>query len=271
MSDQRVQYNEELVGANHPTKSDTLNRLALVECGDDGKGNFRYLVKQDEAPETGEDELVLYAKEVGSELVPFVRMPNNGEEKRLGAMIEWVRTYYVTLTRTATSDFQDFAFSIDDVGDISRAVVRLLGPVHYNPIAETGTTQVLDPHIRFKDTDEVYINIYDGGTGQFQFCFSVTKFAAGVLAAHYYTAIGTAAAGWNDTALSITDLGDAYTNNKAEIVPGTLTDYGYAAAATSKWKDLKWRFKDSDEVYARVHRFAAGDSRNMPFSIITFP
>ncbi len=36
MADQRIQYTEELVGAGHPTKADTLNRLVLVEHNPDG-------------------------------------------------------------------------------------------------------------------------------------------------------------------------------------------------------------------------------------------
>ncbi len=36
MSDLRIQYNEEMVGAGHPTKSDTLNRLMLAEHNHDG-------------------------------------------------------------------------------------------------------------------------------------------------------------------------------------------------------------------------------------------
>jgi hypothetical protein len=36
MPDQRIQYTEELVGANHGTKSDTLNRLALIDHNNDG-------------------------------------------------------------------------------------------------------------------------------------------------------------------------------------------------------------------------------------------
>ncbi|MBI5469027.1 MAG: hypothetical protein HY891_07815 [Deltaproteobacteria bacterium] len=36
MADQRIQYNEQLVGAGHPTKTDTVNRLALVEHNNDG-------------------------------------------------------------------------------------------------------------------------------------------------------------------------------------------------------------------------------------------
>ncbi len=36
MADMRIQYTEEMVGANHPTKADSLNRLALVEHNSDG-------------------------------------------------------------------------------------------------------------------------------------------------------------------------------------------------------------------------------------------
>ena len=36
-ADQRILYTEEMVGATHPTKSDTLNRLAIVDHGNDGQ------------------------------------------------------------------------------------------------------------------------------------------------------------------------------------------------------------------------------------------
>lgn len=36
MADQRIQYTEQMVGAGHPSLSDTLNRLALVEHDTDG-------------------------------------------------------------------------------------------------------------------------------------------------------------------------------------------------------------------------------------------
>ncbi len=36
MADERIQYNEEMVGAGHPAKADTLNRLALIEHNTDG-------------------------------------------------------------------------------------------------------------------------------------------------------------------------------------------------------------------------------------------
>lgn len=40
MSDQRIQYNEEMVGAGHPTKDDTLNRLVLAEHNIDGTHKY---------------------------------------------------------------------------------------------------------------------------------------------------------------------------------------------------------------------------------------
>jgi hypothetical protein len=36
MADQRIKYNEEMVGANHPMKGDTLNRLKLVDHDSSG-------------------------------------------------------------------------------------------------------------------------------------------------------------------------------------------------------------------------------------------
>ena len=36
MADQRIQYTEETVGANHATKTDVLNRLILIEHNNDG-------------------------------------------------------------------------------------------------------------------------------------------------------------------------------------------------------------------------------------------
>jgi LemA protein len=48
MSDLRIQYQEEMVGAGHPTKPDTLNRLALVETDLDGHGKLRFLKLQTE-------------------------------------------------------------------------------------------------------------------------------------------------------------------------------------------------------------------------------
>jgi len=40
MADQTISYNEQMVGAGHPTKADTLNRLSLVEHNSDGTHKF---------------------------------------------------------------------------------------------------------------------------------------------------------------------------------------------------------------------------------------
>jgi len=40
MSSQIIEYTEEMVGANHPTKSDTLNRALLVEHNNDGTHKY---------------------------------------------------------------------------------------------------------------------------------------------------------------------------------------------------------------------------------------
>ena len=45
MADQRIHYNEQLVGAGHPTKTDTINRLALIEHNNDGTHNKLTQVK----------------------------------------------------------------------------------------------------------------------------------------------------------------------------------------------------------------------------------
>ncbi|MDP2690696.1 MAG: glycosyl hydrolase family 28-related protein, partial [Deltaproteobacteria bacterium] len=46
MADQRIQYTELMVGAGHPTKADTLNRLALVGHNTDGSHKMWVDVKE---------------------------------------------------------------------------------------------------------------------------------------------------------------------------------------------------------------------------------
>jgi hypothetical protein len=80
----RIQYSEEVVGANHPTKGDTLNRLTLVETDADGHGLTRYLKVQAADPETAAGECVLYAKSVGGHVGIFLRAEGNGEVAQIG-------------------------------------------------------------------------------------------------------------------------------------------------------------------------------------------
>jgi hypothetical protein len=78
MSDMRIQYTEDMVGAGHPTKDDTLNRLALVEADADGHGLKRYLKAQAGDPATGEGECVVYAKTVAGQVELFHRAEEDG-------------------------------------------------------------------------------------------------------------------------------------------------------------------------------------------------
>jgi hypothetical protein len=94
MSDQTIQYNEEMVGAGHPTKEDTLNRLALVETGSNGHGKYRYLATQTTAPATASAEGVLYAKVAGGKAEAYYRGPDSGSETRLtrqGDLVDLLR------------------------------------------------------------------------------------------------------------------------------------------------------------------------------------
>ncbi len=90
MSDLRIQCDEEMVGAGHATKADTLNRLFMGGTSPtfrdtDGKVLYNLFKKQATAPSTGVDEGALYAKEdAGGELKLYWRRPNNGEEVELG-------------------------------------------------------------------------------------------------------------------------------------------------------------------------------------------
>ncbi len=85
MSDLRIQYDEEMVGAGHATKSDTLNRLFLGGGlrAPDGKNHWAAYKRQDAAPATGDGELALFAREEDGVLALFVRLPGNGPAWRL--------------------------------------------------------------------------------------------------------------------------------------------------------------------------------------------
>lgn len=182
-----------------------------------------------------------------------------------------VRIYYATIVAGGTAAYVDHAVSITDIGNTSKAVVRLLGAPNRNQYNEAGTSRAIEPHIRFKDSDEVYINIYDSYTGQsFRFCFSVTKYRAPVVVKHYTGTFVFGAGGWADVAASITDVGHKYAANRAEIVPGMLLDDISTTAGVVVAQDCKWRWKDSDEVYLRAFCTSLGTTRSCPFSVVTY-
>ena len=83
MADQRIVYTEEMVGAGHPTKTDTLNRLALVEHATDGTHDTVTLNKQTSAPSTTSDQGAVYTKVIDSAAELFYRADSDGDETQL--------------------------------------------------------------------------------------------------------------------------------------------------------------------------------------------
>ncbi|MBU1067468.1 hypothetical protein KKE60_06750 [Patescibacteria group bacterium] len=80
MTQQIINYDEKMVGANHPTLSDTLNRAILVDHADDGHHNFAVLQEQGSAPTTAANEGAIYTKESGGVTELFFRRESDGIE-----------------------------------------------------------------------------------------------------------------------------------------------------------------------------------------------
>lgn len=83
MSDLRIQYDEEMVGAGHPTKEDTLNRLMLAEHDSAGLHQRTTLLVQEDDPETGADQAALYVKQSGGLTELFFRGAGGGTVSQL--------------------------------------------------------------------------------------------------------------------------------------------------------------------------------------------
>ena len=89
MSDLRTQYDDDLVGADHAAREDTLNRLFLggqepVFRDVDGKNLAVPYKATEQVPQTGEGEIALYAADDGSGTALFLRLSQNGDSTRLG-------------------------------------------------------------------------------------------------------------------------------------------------------------------------------------------
>jgi len=121
MSDLRIQYDEEMVGSGHPTKSDTLNRLFLGGASptlrdSDGKVLYNIFKKQTSAPSTAADEGALYAKEnADGDLTPYWRRPSDGAEVELAAALEVIDQDEATLTGGAMSEVITLGTTIPDL------------------------------------------------------------------------------------------------------------------------------------------------------------
>lgn len=83
MPDLRIQYDEEMVGAGHPTKEDTLNRLMLAEHDSAGLHQRATLVVQEDDPDTASDQAALYVKQSGGLAELFYRGADGGTVTQL--------------------------------------------------------------------------------------------------------------------------------------------------------------------------------------------
>ena len=79
-ADLRLQATEEVVGANHATKSDTVFRVHAVETDIDGHGKVRYLKEQSSAPTVPSDEGALYTADDGGDTVLLYRSDGESVE-----------------------------------------------------------------------------------------------------------------------------------------------------------------------------------------------
>jgi hypothetical protein len=142
MSDMRIQYDEEMVGAGHPTKSDTLNRLALVECDSDGHGKFRYLKAQTTAPTTAAGEGVLYTKLVDGTPELFFRGESDGGEVQItkgGALMASPKSIQeVNATFTTTNSGTNKVYEVP----LATSVVKANS--HFEPTGQAGSYSLLD-------------------------------------------------------------------------------------------------------------------------------
>ncbi|MBU2551923.1 MAG: hypothetical protein KKB20_26170 [Proteobacteria bacterium] len=86
-TDQRIKYNEFMVGANHPTLADTLNRLTLEEHSNEGKHKQVTLPEKGAGPTTLANEVSIYSKEKGGTAMPFFRLESDGDEIPIGTAI----------------------------------------------------------------------------------------------------------------------------------------------------------------------------------------
>jgi hypothetical protein len=272
MADLTLKWNEKVIGEGHPWLPPTVGRVEAVETDPDGHGKFRYYKEQATPPETGPGQVCIFCMRIEGELVLFYREENNGEVKRLGSAVEWVRLYSATITFTNTAGPKDFVVPIDDVGDWSQAHVRLLGPSGYSLISEAGAGALADPNIRpSTNTDEIIINVLDYNTPTIRFNFSLIKLSGGAHADHYSAAIQAPIGGWNNIIVPINDIGDKLANLKADIVPGTLTDLMHSAGAAIQISGPKFGLNSSTEALILGYQSAAGYTRDIPFSVITYP
>lgn len=115
MADQRIQYTEYMVGANHPSLPDTLNRLTLVEHNTDGTHNLPLLASNDRSTR--------------------------------GASTNWVGAYFATLASPTLTGIPTAPTATPGTSTTQIATTAFVETTyaHYNSPALTGTPTAPTP------------------------------------------------------------------------------------------------------------------------------
>ncbi len=77
-TDLRPPYSVDLYSRDHPTETDNVYPIVLVEASEDGLGRVRHLIGQDADPETPAGVIAVYGKEIDGVIELCVRDENNG-------------------------------------------------------------------------------------------------------------------------------------------------------------------------------------------------
>lgn len=184
MSDQRIQYDEEMVGANHPTKSDTLNRLALVEHAQDGNHTVISLDEQSAAPGNEADHGKVYAKEV-SGVTELFYLDSAGNEIQLtdgGSMAgnttvlrgTFTITAQNSVTQTVTRTGAISLAGVTSLSQIKRFSTSPSGSDYYNQYTDGTDVWAGPKRIWLSDYDEVSVDLientgWSGGAKTFSY------------------------------------------------------------------------------------------------------
>lgn len=125
MSDQRIQYDEEMVGANHPTKPDTLNRLVLAEHGSDG-GHLPVTLESLSADPSGGDlpPAGYYKLYVKDGVLTLINSGGTAEEVGMSDVVTEHLSVEHTISRS-TAGWETFTANFSEVASINDVTVIL--------------------------------------------------------------------------------------------------------------------------------------------------
>jgi hypothetical protein len=230
MSDLRISYDEEMVGADHPTKADTLNRLFLGGASptlrdSDGKVLHSIFKKQTSDPSTGADEGALFAKEdAGGELALYWRRPGDGEVVEVGGKFEVVERIVETASLTAGTN-RSHTVSLADTYDPAECFFRVKAcGVIYPTDGANNQLSGVRFHLNPADGSQGIINFdYVGATDDYELICEVVRAPGGLKVQQGVDTLTQSSAKWATHTIS---LDAAVDRTKALALVGFVSAYG---------------------------------------------